>query len=241
MIIFPAIDIKNGQCVRLRQGSFQDMLVYSEMPIKIAKQWEAAGASFIHIVDLDGALLGHSVNDEVISAIVSEVKIPVQVGGGIRTIKDIENKLNLGVERVIIGTKAVKDPAFIKEAINTFGADKIVIGIDAKDGMVAIEGWEVISSYQATALALEMKKCGVKTIVYTDITKDGMLQGPNITHTKEMVDITGLNIIASGGVSSLKDLEMLYEINVYGVIMGKALYENRIDLKTAIHMFEKNK
>jgi len=239
MILFPAIDIKNGQCVRLRQGSFQDMLVYSEMPLKIAKQWEAAGASFIHIVDLDGALLGHSVNDEVISAIVSEVKIPVQVGGGIRTIKDIENKLNLGVERVIIGTKAVKDPAFIKEAINTFGADRIVIGIDAKDGMVATAGWEIISSYQATALALEMKRYGVKTIVYTDITKDGMLQGPNITHTKEMVDITGLNIIASGGISSLKDLEMLSEVNVYGAIMGKALYENRIDLKTAINMFEK--
>jgi len=239
MILFPAIDIKNGQCVRLRQGSFQDMLVYSEMPLKIAKQWEAAGASFIHIVDLDGALLGHSVNDEVISSIVSEVKIPVQVGGGIRTIKDIENKLNLGVKRVIIGTKAVKDPAFIKEAINTFGSDRIVVGIDAKDGMVAIEGWEKISTYQAVALALEMKRYGVKTIVYTDISKDGMLQGPNITHTKEMVDVTGLNIIASGGVSSLKDLELLSEVNVYGAIIGKALYENRIDLKTAINMFEK--
>lgn len=238
MILFPAIDIRNGQCVRLRQGSFQDMLVYSEIPLKIAKQWEAAGASFIHIVDLDGALVGHSVNDEVIKAIVSEVKIPVQVGGGIRSIKDIENKLNLGVERVIIGTKAVKDPAFIKEAINTFGSDRIVIGIDAKDGMVAIEGWEIISTFQAVALALEMKKFGVKTIVYTDISKDGMLQGPNLTHTKEMVDITGLNIIASGGVSSLKDLEMLNDINVYGAIMGKALYENRIDLKTAINMFE---
>ena len=208
------------------------------MPLKIAKQWEAAGASFIHIVDLDGALVGHSVNEEVISAIVAEVKIPVQVGGGIRTIKDIESKLNLGVERVIIGTKAVKDPAFIKEAINTFGADRIVIGIDAKDGMVAIEGWEIISTYNAVALALEMKKFGVKTIVYTDISKDGMLQGPNLTHTKEMVDLTGLNIIASGGVSSMKDLEHLNGINVYGAIMGKALYENRIDLKTAINMFE---
>jgi phosphoribosylformimino-5-aminoimidazole carboxamide ribotide isomerase len=238
MILFPAIDIKNGQCVRLRQGSFQDVLVYSEIPLKIAKQWEAAGASFIHIVDLDGALVGHSVNDEVIQAIVSDIKIPVQVGGGIRSIKDIENKLSLGVERVIIGTKAVKDPAFIKEAINTFGTDRIVIGIDAKDGMVAIEGWEKISTYQAVSLALEMKKYGVKTIVYTDIAKDGMLQGPNITHTKEMVETTGLNIIASGGVSSLKDLELLNDINVYGAIMGKALYENRIDLKTAINMFE---
>lgn len=237
MILFPAIDIKNGQCVRLRQGNFQDVLVYSDIPLKIAKQWEAAGASFIHIVDLDGALVGHSVNDEVIRDIVSEVSIPVQVGGGIRTIKDIEQKLSLGVERVIIGTKAVKDPAFIKEVVNTFGADRIVIGIDAKDGMVAIEGWEKVSSYQAVSLALEMKKYGVTTIVYTDISKDGMLQGPNVAYTQEMVNATGLNIIASGGVSSLKDLELLQEINVYGAIMGKALYENRIDLKTAVSLF----
>ena len=239
MILFPAIDIKNGQCVRLRQGSFQDVLVYSDTPLKIAKEWEAAGASFIHMVDLDGALLGHSVNDDVIKSIVSEVKIPVQVGGGIRTIKDIENKLNLGVDRVIIGTKAVKDPAFIKEAITTFGSKHIVIGIDAKDGMVAIEGWEKVSGYNAIALALEMKKLGVNTIVYTDISKDGMLQGPNIPHTKELADATGLNIIASGGVTSLKDLEMLEEVNMYGAIIGKALYENRIDLKTAVNLFEK--
>ena len=241
MKLFPAIDIKNGQCVRLRQGSFQDVLVYSDIPLKIAKQWEASGASFIHIVDLDGALVGHSVNDDVIKTIVTEVKIPVQVGGGIRTIKDIESKLSLGVERVIIGTKAVKDPGFIKDAIATFGSSRIVIGIDAKDGMVAIEGWEKISDYTAVALAQEMKQCGVKTIVYTDISKDGMLEGPNITHTKEMVQATGLNIIASGGISSLKDLEMLQEINVYGAIMGKALYENRIELRKAINMFEKNK
>lgn len=240
MLLFPAIDIKNGQCVRLRQGSFQDVLVYSDIPLKIAKQWEACQASFIHIVDLDGALVGHSVNDEVIKQIVAEVKIPVQVGGGIRTIKDIENKLNLGIERVIIGTKAVKDPAFIKEAIATFGAKRIVIGIDAKDGMVAIEGWEKVSNFQAVNLALEMKKYGVKTIVYTDISKDGMLQGPNIAHTKEMAEATGLDIIASGGVSSLKDLEMLEEIKVYGAIMGKALYENKIDLKKAVSLFEKH-
>ena len=240
MKLFPAIDIKNGQCVRLRQGSFQDVLVYSESPLKIAKQWEACGASFIHIVDLDGALVGHSVNDEMIKGIVAEVNIPIQLGGGIRTIKDIESKLNLGIERVIIGTKAVKDPAFIKEAITTFGSRRIVIGIDAKDGMVAIEGWEKVSNFQAVNLALEMKKFGVKTIVYTDISKDGMLQGPNIAHTKEMADATGLDIIASGGVSSLKDLEMLDEINLYGAIIGKALYENKIDLKKAVNLFEKH-
>lgn len=239
MILFPAIDIKNGQCVRLRQGSFHDMLVYSDIPLKIAKQWEACGASFIHIVDLDGALVGHSVNDEVIKSIVQEVDIPVQVGGGIRTIKDIEYKLSLGVERVIIGTKAVKDPAFIKEAVATFGPKRIVIGIDAKDGMVAIEGWEKVSSYHAVTLAQDMKKYGIQTIVYTDISKDGMLQGPNIEHTRELSEVTGLNIIASGGVSSLKDLEMLKEINVYGAIIGKALYENQIDLKKAVSLFEK--
>ena len=239
MILFPAIDIKNGQCVRLRQGSFQDVLVYSDSPLKIAKEWEAAGASFIHMVDLDGALLGHSVNDDVIKSIVSEVKIPVQVGGGIRTIKDIENKLNLGVERIIIGTKAVKDPAFIKEAVTTFGSNRIVIGIDAKEGMVAIEGWEKISELNAINLALEVKKMGVNTIVYTDISKDGMLQGPNIPHTKELAEVTGMNIIASGGVTSLKDLEMLEEVNIYGAIIGKALYEKRIDLKTAVNLFEK--
>ncbi len=241
MRLFPAVDIKNGQCVRLRQGSFQDVLVYSDSPLKIAKQWEADGASFIHIVDLDGALVGHSVNDDVIRSIVSEVHVPIQVGGGIRTIKDIENKLNLGIERVIIGTKAVKDPAFIKEAVLTFGARRIVIGIDAKDGMVAIEGWEKVSSFQAVAMALDMKKLGVKTIVYTDISKDGMLQGPNIEYTRELAEATGLNIIASGGVSSMKDLELLEENKIYGAIIGKALYESRIDLKQAVALYEKNK
>jgi len=239
MKLFPAIDIKNGQCVRLRQGQFQDVLIYSNSPLKIAKQWEAQGASFIHIVDLDGALVGHSVNDEVIKAIVAQVKIPIQVGGGIRTIKDIENKLSLGIERVIIGTRAVENPAFVKEAIATFGADKIVVGIDAKNGMVAIEGWEKVSDYFAISLALTMKEAGVKTIIYTDIAKDGMLQGPNIPYTKEMMQATGLNIIASGGMSSMKDLEMLQEIDVYGAVIGKALYENRIDLKTAIELYEK--
>lgn len=238
MKLFPAIDIKNGQCVRLRQGKFDEAFVYSDVPLKIAKQWEASGASFIHIVDLDGALAGHSVNDEVIKEVVSKINVKIQVGGGIRTIKDIENKLALGVERVIIGTKAVKDPNFISEAISVFGADRIVVGIDAKDGMVAIEGWEQVSDFQAISLALNMKKCGVKTIVYTDISKDGMLQGPNIAHTKEMVEATGLNIIASGGITSIQDLEMLKNSNVYGAIIGKALYENRIDLTNAISMFE---
>ncbi|WP_455716648.1 1-(5-phosphoribosyl)-5-[(5-phosphoribosylamino)methylideneamino]imidazole-4-carboxamide isomerase [Anaerosporobacter sp.] len=239
MQLYPAIDIRNGQCVRLRQGLFHDQLIYSNSPVKVAKQWENQGATFIHLVDLDGALHGHGVNEDVIKEITSAVSIPVQVGGGIRTIKDIENKIHLGVNRVIIGTKAVENPAFIKEAINMFGADRIVIGIDAKNGMVAIEGWEKVSNYNAVTLALNMKDLGVKTIVYTDIAKDGMLQGPNVECTKEMVDVTGLDIIASGGVSSLKDLESVNQVHVHGAIIGKALYENRIDLDEAIRLFEK--
>ncbi|NLP35741.1 MAG: 1-(5-phosphoribosyl)-5-[(5-phosphoribosylamino)methylideneamino]imidazole-4-carboxamide isomerase [Clostridiales bacterium] len=240
MILFPAIDIKNGQCVRLRQGNFEETHVYSNAPQIVAKQWEAEGASYIHIVDLDGALVGHSVNDTAIKTIVSEVKVPIQVGGGIRTIKDIDQKLSLGIDRVIIGTKAVQDPGFVKEAVSIFGAERIVIGIDAKDGMVAIEGWEKVSDYHAVTLALEMKKCGIQTVVYTDISKDGMLQGPNIEHTKEMVKLTGLQIIASGGISSMKDLEMVQEIGVYGAIIGKALYEKKIVLNKAVNMFETN-
>lgn len=239
MILYPAIDIRNGQCVRLRQGQFHDAEVYSHSPVKIAKLWEAQGASHIHIVDLDGALAGRSMNEDVIRDIVSSVGIPVQTGGGIRTIKDIETKLSLGVSRVIIGTKAVENPQFVKEAIACFGPDRIVVGIDAKQGMVAIQGWEKVSNYKAVSLALEMKEYGVKTIVYTDITRDGMLLGPNIEHTEEIVRITGLSVIASGGVASMKDLESVYQIPVAGVIIGKALYENRIDLCAAIERFEK--
>ena len=237
MILYPAIDIKNGQCVRLRQGQFHDVEVYSNTPAEIAKLWESKGAGYIHIVDLDGALVGHSVNDEVIRKIVESVNVKIQVGGGIRTIKDIDHKLSLGINRVIIGTKAVENPAFVKEAIHAFGADAIVVGIDAKAGMVAIEGWEKVSNYNAVTLALQMKEMGVKNIVYTDIARDGMLQGPNIIHTKEMVEATGLNIIASGGMSSLKDLEMLKEVRVSGAIIGKALYEHRIELEEAISLF----
>ena len=237
MKLFPAIDIKNGQCVRLRQGQFHDVEVYSHIPAHIAETFEQQGASYIHIVDLDGALVGHSVNEEVIREIVSRVSIPVQVGGGIRTIKDIETKLNLGVDRVIIGTKAVENPQFIKEAITRFGADKIVVGIDAKNGMVATDGWEKLSNFNAVQLALQMKELGVQTIVYTDIAKDGMLQGPNIEHTEKMVKITGMNIIASGGVSSMKDLDDLNSIPVYGAIMGKAIYEKRIDLAEAVKKY----
>ena len=240
MQLYPAIDIKNGQCVRLRQGQFQDSQIYSKNPIEIARLFVSQGASFIHMVDLDGALVGFSVNDTVFKEIAGEINIPIQVGGGIRTIKDIENKIELGINRVIIGTKAVENPAFVKEAVKEFGSDRIVIGIDAKDGMVAIRGWEKVSTVSAIDLAMQVKDIGVKTIVYTDISKDGMLLGPNVEQTKELSDVTGLDVIASGGVSSMKDLELIAGSGVHGAIIGKALYEKKVDLAKAIELFEHN-
>lgn len=239
MNIYPAIDIKNGKCVRLKQGKFDEVTIYNENPVEAAKEWEQKGASYLHVVDLDGALEGSSVNIETIAKICSVVSIPVQTGGGIRKMKHIEEKIAAGVNRVIIGTAAVKNPSLVKEAVEKFGADAIVVGIDAKDGMVAIEGWEKVSGKSAVELTLEMKEFGVKTIVYTDISKDGMLSGPNIESTKDLVEQTGLDIIASGGVSSMKDLEELSTIRVEGAIIGKALYHGAIKLEDVVNQFER--
>ena len=238
MKLYPAIDIKNGQCVRLRQGVFDDTTVYANEPYQVAMEFEADGAKFLHIVDLDGALRGTGANDEALKKIVENVTIPVEIGGGIRTMQDIEHRLGLGVTRVILGTKAVESPDFVKEAVDKFGADKIVVGIDAKDGMVAIKGWETISNVDAVTLALSMKDLGVKTIIYTDISKDGMLCGPNFVQTARMVEITGMDIVASGGVSCMNDLEQLEKIGVEGAILGKAIYEKRVDLKEAAARFD---
>ncbi len=238
MRLYPAIDIKNGQCVRLRQGVFDDTTVYANEPFEVAKEFEADGAKFLHIVDLDGALRGTGANDEALKKIVENVSIPVEIGGGIRTMQDIEHRLSLGVTRVILGTKAVESPEFVKEAVEKFGADKIVVGIDAKDGMVAIKGWETISNVDAVTLALSMKDLGVKTIIYTDISKDGMLCGPNFAQTARLVEATGMDIVASGGVSCMNDLLELEKINVEGAILGKAIYEKRVDLKEAAARFD---
>ena len=238
MRLYPAIDIKNGQCVRLRQGVFEDTTVYANEPFEVAKEFEADGAKFLHIVDLDGALRGTGANDEALKKIVENVSIPVEIGGGIRTMEDIEHRLSLGVTRVILGTKAVENPEFVKDAVNKFGADKIVVGIDAKDGMVAIKGWETISNIDAVTLALSMKEMGVKTIIYTDISKDGMLCGPNFVQTARLVEATGMDIVASGGVSCMNDLLELEKINVEGAILGKAIYEKRVDLKEAAARFD---
>lgn len=238
MRLYPAIDIKDGQCVRLKKGLFNDVTVYSDKPYEIARGFEQDGAKFIHTVDLDGALKGRGVNADTIRKIVSSVNIPVQMGGGVRTLENIKEVLDLGVYRVIIGTKAVENPDFIKQAIDKFGPEHIVVGVDAKDGLVAVEGWEKVSDKTALSLALAMKDMGVQTIVYTDISKDGMLQGPNIEQTKLLSDKTGINIIASGGMSCVQDLKNINDAGIHGAIIGKALYENRINLKDAVDMFE---
>lgn len=237
MRLYPAIDMKEGQCVRLRQGVFRDTTVYSEEPFRVAEQFCREGAGFLHVVDLDGALHGTGANEEALRQILEHVDIPVEVGGGIRTLQDIEHRLNLGVNRVILGSKAVESRDFVRDALKRFGADRIVIGIDAKDGRVAILGWETISDRMAIELATQMAELGVKNIIYTDIAKDGMLSGPNLHHTAQLVAAVSCNIIASGGVSSLEDLEALEHIGVEGAILGKALYEKRVDLRSAVARF----
>ena len=239
MQLYPAIDMKNGRCVRLSQGEFKNITVYSEHPEGIAALWQEKKATFLHLVDLDGALAGRSVNEETIKKIVSSVNIPVEIGGGIRSEEAVKNMLSLGVKRVIIGTKAVEEPEFLKDMVEKFGADAIAAGIDAKAGMVAIQGWEQVSTVTATELCLKMKEYGVKHIIYTDISRDGMLSGPNIPATKKLTLETGLDIIASGGVSCMEDLQSLYDAGISGAIIGKALYENRVDLEEAVCRFEK--
>lgn len=239
MRLYPAIDIKGGKCVRLFQGRFDQETVFATDPSEIAKKWESMGASYIHVVDLDGALDGQWVNREAIAKIVQSVSVPVQTGGGVRSLQDIEDRLNLGIDRVIIGTMAVANPNFVKEAIERFGAERIAVGIDAKNGMVATHGWEQVSSLEAVEFALNMKAFGVQYIIYTDISKDGTMEGPNLEQTQNLVDKTGMYIIASGGVSKMEDLDATEKIGAKGTIIGKALYLDAIDLKEAVLRFER--
>ncbi len=234
MRIYPAIDIKDGKCVRLLRGNFNDVTVYGDNPAQMAKKWEALGGEYIHVVDLDGALKGHGVNAEVIKEICNSVSVPVQTGGGIRTMADIEAKLSCGISRVIIGTKAVSDAEFVKEVVKKYG-DKIVIGIDAKDGMVAIEGWEKTSEFTAVEFGKKMADLGVKTIIYTDIATDGTLMGPNVAAMAEMVKATGIDIIASGGIGTVEHIKSLIPTGVEGVICGRALYTGDVKLDEAIN------
>ena len=240
MVIFPAIDIRGGKCVRLFKGDFAHETVFSDKPEEMAAKWEAQGGKFLHLVDLDGALAGKSVNLDVVKTIVDTVKIPVELGGGIRTMENIDEVLALGVQRVILGSVAVKNPALVKEACQKYG-DRVVVGIDAKDGIVAVDGWGVSGDVEVTVLAKEMAKAGVKTIIYTDISRDGTLSGVNVEATARLARESGVKIVASGGVKSLDDIEALlpYEKDgIEGVIVGKSIYTGSLDLQEAIALVE---
>lgn len=235
MIIYPAIDVKDGKCVRLVQGHFNDVTVYSDNPVDMALKFEKLGAQYLHVVDLDGARLGTPGNIGVISELAMRVAMPVQMGGGIRTIEMIEIVLSRGIHRAILGTSAVKDPALVKKAVQTFDRG-VAVGVDARDGMVAIEGWAKTSEFTAIGFAKKMQELGAKTIIYTDISRDGMLQGPNLKAMEEMVKAVDIEVIASGGVKCLDDIKNLKETGVAGVIVGKALYTGDVDLKKAIDL-----
>lgn len=237
MQIYPAIDIIDGKAVRLSQGKFDDVTVFNENPVEAAGNWVNSGATYIHLVDLDGARYGKSFVIDIIKNIKKAYGIPVQTGGGVRTMEDIDIRINAGADRIIIGTAAVKNPELVKSAVEKYG-DKIAVGVDAKNGMVAISGWEEVSDISAVDLCLKMKAYGVKTVIYTDISKDGMMSGPNIESTKELIDKTGLDVIASGGVSHIKDIENVSKINAAGVIIGKALYNGALDLKEVIEKYQ---
>ena len=234
MIILPAIDIKNGKVVRLKQGDFNQETVYSDNPLEIAKQFEKNKAKWLHIVDLDGASLEKNRNIEIIKEIRENTSLSIQTGGGIRSKEDVKKLIDLGIDRVIIGTLAVKNPELLKKIVNKFGSEKILISIDARDGKVATSGWQEESELKVIDFAKKLEQMGIKYILYTDIKRDGMLSGPDVEGLKELKENTSLNIIASGGISSLKDIKKLNELSFYGVITGQALYTNQFNLKEAI-------
>lgn len=236
MIIFPAIDIKEGNVVRLSQGKFDEVTEYSGDPIAMAKIWEGKGAQWLHVVDLDGAQTGEMQNRDVILNLVQAVHIPVQAGGGVRKKEDIQGLLEGGVARVILGTKIVEDRVFLKEIIDRW-KDKIAVSLDCAGGMVAQRGWTSISNVKAVDFVKELEALGPSCLIYTDITRDGMLAGPNFDGLAELAGATAIPIIASGGISGIEDIKKLLSVRdkgVIGVITGRAIYEGRLDLKEAI-------
>ena len=237
MLVIPAIDLRAGRCVRLLQGRRDEQTVYSDDPVEMALRWENEGAQYLHIVDLDGAFEGISRNLGAVGEILERVRVPAELGGGIRTVGAIARLLSLGLDRVILGTAAVLDSGLVKRAVGRFGPRRVVVGIDARAGRVAIKGWEQEADLLAMELAAKMKALGVERIVYTDITKDGTLLGPNIEATKRLAEESGLKVTASGGISSIEDIRRVRELEPFGVdsvITGKALYEGTLDLRAAL-------
>ncbi len=238
MLVIPAIDLKDGQCVRLQQGKKDAVTVYSRDPVATAKKWESYGARVLHIVDLDGAFTGEQKNLESILRIRKSVKLIMQAGGGIRDIVTVDRLVSAGINRVILGTSAIEDSSLVVEACNKFPG-KVLVGIDAKQGKVAVKGWEEVSSIGAKELAKRVETVGVAGIIYTDISRDGMLTGPNIPALEEMVNAVDIAVIASGGVATIEDIRSLFKIKkLWGVITGKAIYSGSLDLKEAIRLSE---
>lgn len=243
MIILPAIDIKDGKCVRLYQGDFDRLTTYDADPVQVARRWQEAGASWLHVVDLDGALNGYPANFEVIRRIRSAVSLHIECGGGMRTLDAIQRMLDMGVDRIILGTIALIDPDLLQAALQRW-SERIVVGLDARDGRVAIEGWRETSQVQATALASELAARGVARFVYTDIARDGALHGPNLPALQAMqAAISNVSpdsaLIASGGIASIADLQAIAHLGIEGAIVGKALYTGAIDLAQAIQFCER--
>ena len=233
MQIFPAIDLRGGQVVRLYQGDYDRETVYAADPCAVARSFLAAGAKYLHVVDLDGARDGMLANFETIAAIVKQGGLYIEVGGGIRTEDRIRRYLDLGVGRCILGTIAVKDFAFTERMARTYG-DRIAVGVDARDGYVAVSGWKELSAERGVDFCRRLRDAGVKTVIYTDISRDGAEAGTNLDLYRELSEIQGLDITASGGVSSIEELEELQRIGTRAAILGKALYTGRLDLKTVI-------
>ena len=235
MLIYPAIDLYGSKAVRLYKGDYTQMTVYSDNPVAVAKDFAAKGATCIHLVDLEGAKSGTTPNFDTVAAIKKETGLLCEIGGGIRSMDTIEKYLSAGIDRVILGTAAVTEPGFVEAAVSKYG-DKIAVGIDIKDGYVAIKGWTVKSEENAMEFTAKMEKIGVKTMICTDISKDGAMQGTNHELYRELSEKFSMNIIASGGVSSLEDVERLAKLNIHGAIVGKAYYTGAIDLVQAIEV-----
>ncbi len=238
MIIFPAIDINGGKVVRLRQGEFSDVTEYSMDPLSVAQQWVDAGASWIHVVDLDGALHGEMKNFDMIAHIAKKISVPVQMGGGVRTEEDIEKLINAGLKRVILGTKVIQDRPFLKKILARFG-DKIAVSIDCKDGKLTQKGWTETTKIKGTDFAKELETLGLKCLIYTDVKRDGMLTGPNFEALSEILSTVKIPVIASGGIANIDDIKKLLVIQprcVLGAITGKAIYEGKLDLKEAVEL-----
>ena len=236
MLIIPAIDLKDGQCVRLRQGLMDDSTVFSDDPVAMAARWVEAGCRRLHLVDLNGAFAGEPVNGAVVTAIAAAYPdLPIQIGGGIRTLETIEHYINAGVSYVIIGTKAVKEPEFVAEACAAFPG-KVIVGLDARDGLVATDGWAEVSEVRATDLARRFESDGVAAIVYTDIARDGMMQGVNVEATVAMAQASSIPVIASGGITDIQDIRALINVahtGICGAITGRAIYEGTLDVADA--------